>query len=283
MSKKEKFNLGTKDIKHLFSRYSILTLNSLDIVLMWVKGYRMDTTDQAFSLAYKSINTGKKEDLDEETDYKKKLADFDLSELDSSLDELSEEELIYLSNLIKDAMSNMAINGFLEKPILPKLKSISDSIDSQLSRLVEFNQSLTDDELKEFFNKYDLMELYAFGTLFEFVYNINLERIERAYYQVVVEKEENGDAKPKNYNIKSIINKVSLLSDKELNFLATFMEDAALYFQTMYEFADMYEITEDFSNDQYPSTEVYNMVDYINNEQKQRLFNPIQKRKGTIA
>ena len=48
MSKKIDFDIDPSKIEELFGKYSLRTLDSLDVVLMWVRKYRMDATNDAF-------------------------------------------------------------------------------------------------------------------------------------------------------------------------------------------------------------------------------------------
>ena len=283
MKKKVDLNLESNDIRNLFKRFSLRTLDSLDIILMWVKRHNMNTTDIAYREVYKATNVGHHVDKTEEQDYIDKINNFDLSEVDSSIENLSKDELVYLLDLIEDALSNMSVKNTLEVGIMPSLLITSTSIRAQIAEIDRYNSDLSDDELKSLFNKYDVVELCFFDTIFEYVYNIDIERVKYIKDKIYNTKKKTAISLPV-HNLLDLSKKNNLLTDRELNFLLKIVSGASFYLQTVQELADEFKISDDFPYDEYPIKEIYSLEESIALEQEERLFNqPKMKQRETIA
>ena len=84
MSKKMEFDIDPSEIKDLFEGYSLKTLDSLGIILMWVRKYHMADLNEVFKELYIGDITGKEDEFDND-EYIKKVNSFNLSEVDKSI------------------------------------------------------------------------------------------------------------------------------------------------------------------------------------------------------
>ena len=288
MSKKIDFDIDPSKIEELFGKYSLRTLDSLDVVLMWVRKYRMDATNDAFRnvyrSAYKVLSTGKREDVSEEEDYVKKINNFDLSEIDADIDDLDKKQLKFLSQVFEAALSNMEEHDTIELPIMPKIRSTAEGVNAKLADMDKYRDKLTNKEMKDFFRKYDITELSSFEIIFRYVYNIGeLGRIEHNRSEVLRTKQNQTPGDVSEYRLSNITRKNNMLTDQELNFLSRILSDAAAYFTIGEDISHIYDMVEDFEYDSYHADTINKMLQDTEKDQEERLSKPVEKTLGTIA
>ena len=141
---------------------------------------------------------------------------------------------------------------------------------------------LTEKELKDFFNKYNLIELNAMNMIFEYVNEYDINKIIEIASIVYKEKEkecyDNYEVPVKSYgfSLLNILDKNSKLNDKELNFLYQLVEDASFYLSSINDYQDGYkQAIEDFDIADYPiqiinrlETSLYNEINNRNQSNK---------------
>lgn len=121
---------------------------------------------------------------------------------------------------------------------------------------IEDNKKImSDEELEIFFNKYDIAELEMLFNIFEYVKEKDLLNTRKIAEKVYYEKMKNINdyyeiSRYSDFDIPKVLYKVGLLTDKELIFLKSLVEDADFYLSSVIEFP--YEnIIEDFKEDDY--------------------------------
>lgn len=118
---------------------------------------------------------------------------------------------------------------------------------------------LTEKELKDFFNKYNLIELNAMNIIFGYVHEYDINKITEVASIVYKEKEKECydnyevPVKPYGFSLLNILDKNSKLNDKELNFLYQLVKDASFYLSSINDYQNEYEqAIEDFDIADYP-------------------------------
>lgn len=284
MSKKIDFNIDPSEIKDLFEKYSSRTLDSLGIILMWVRNYRMDATNRAFKEVYTGDTSGKWEDKFNEKEYIDKINNFDLSEVDNSIGELGETQLKFLSNIMEDALSHVESHDTIEVPIIPTILITMFNINNKLADMDKERNILFPNEMKNFFGKYDIMELKSFDVIFKYVYNIGcLCDIMHIRDEVLKVKINTTPGDISEYNLSNLTKKNNMLNDQELNFLLALLSDAAFFFSVTSDLATIYEVTEDLEYDPYHANTICKMLEETAADREERLLTSTQKVIGTIA
>ena len=251
---------------------------------MWVRKYRMDTINEIFKLVYTGDTTGKWEDSFKENDYLDKVNSFDLSEIDNSIEDLSNEQLGFLFDIMDDAVNNFQSHDTIEAPIIPSILITEFNIKSKLDDADKYRDQLTNKEMKDFFRKYDINELNAFEVILRYVYNLkDAGRIEHNRSEVLRAKKNTNPSVTSPYNLSGLTRRNDDLTDQELNFLLRILSDAAFYFSIGEDLSRIYDMSEDFEYDYYHENAIRKMLEDTAADQEERLSTPVQKTIGTIA
>ena len=260
---KKNLNMNYEDIKRLFNKFNIHTLESIDVLLSCVSGYNLDETNSAYLNVYKNKYEKIKEEFNGINEYDDicKINDFNLSQIKNNIVILSEKELIYLKMLIDDALNNIADKDTLRSKIIPILKDCRYNINIQ--QLMNEQFCLNSQELEDFFNKYDIISLDSISIILDNVKEPYLENILEIMNKVYNEKKNNkyDDYNQKNKpSLLNILKKNKLLSEKELIFLYQLVSDASDFLSNIIENEYSYQQEmEDFTINDYPITEIFNI------------------------
>ena len=253
-------NMNKNEIIELFNKFNINTLESIDLLLSYVKEYNLDDTNIAYKNVYQEKyekNRNKFEGMNE-YDFVNKMINFDLSEVINNARSLSEEEIIYLQQIIDDSLKNIGNSTQLEGNVISKLIDCKNVITDQLVLSEEYEvDKLSDDELEKLFDKYSINELDVLGSVFKYAKDYNLSNAlkiaEKAYNKKYEECINNYEVPIENYRAIDITNKNYLLSAKELKYLHTLADNASFYLSEIrsdgYEYED---VIDDFDVNSYP-------------------------------
>ena len=139
-------------------------------------------------------------------------------------------ELIFLKNIIEDAIKNIKIKSNVTSIILPNMEECLNIINEKLRELDDLSDIISDKELEKFFRKLIIIELNALQEIFEYVQEYNIERIINIEKKVINEKklESKIYLKPVDFSILNILNKISNFNDTELSFLSNILDDAMI-------------------------------------------------------
>ena len=284
MGKKMEFDIDPSMIRDLFEEYSLTTLDSLGVILMWVRKYRMADTNEAFKEVYKGDTSGKWEDDFEDENYIRKVNNFDLSEVDKSINKLTDKQLKFLYDILEEAVSHMDPHDTIEMPIVPSILITMFNIKQKMMEEDKHRDRLTNKEMKDFFRKYDITELKSFEIIFRYVYeNEDIGRIMHNRDEVLHAKMNTNPDDISEYSLSKLTAKNGILTDQELNFLLSLLSSAAFFLSVTSDLATIYEVTEDMEYDYYHRNAIYKMLEDTAADQEERLIKPVEKTIGTIA
>lgn len=116
----EHLNLLDQEIIELFNKLNLETLDSLDIIMPFVKKYDTEYINIALKIvANKKYQQRVNEDYYEpRNEYQE--TEYDISEIVDNFDSFNDEEQYFLNFIIQDAICNMPDNNYLAnvKPLL---------------------------------------------------------------------------------------------------------------------------------------------------------------------
>ena len=282
----KKINMTYEELRIFFERYNVYTLDSIYIMLNIIGENDSKKKNKAFNTAYNKKYNEEKENFEgrNEYDYITMVGNFDLIEITNNINELSDKELGFITDIVKTTMYTLREDR-LEKSIEPALDEYLRAYDKEfIKRLKPAISNLTKKEIKEFFNKYNTVELEAFDTILEYTkdYNIrDIRRIKKEVYNTKYNELTNNyevSVKPINFKLSDISKKNKELNNTELDFLHLLVESASLYLDSIQEFDYVYkEVFEEFDSGDYPVLEMSELLDSIEEEKDNRKVKSYKK------
>jgi len=253
-------NMNKNEIVKLFNKYNLNTLESIDVLLSYVKEYNLDDTNVAYKRVYQEKYEESRNVFESmnEYDFINKLINFDLIEVMDNAGSLSEKEIIFLQKIIEDSLKNIVNRTELEGNVISKLVDCKNVITDQLVLSEEYEvDKLSDVEIEKLFNKYSINELDVLGSVFKYVKDYDLSNTlkiaEKIYNKKYEECVNNYEVSSENYRAIDITNKNYLLSAKELKYLHTLVDNASFYLLEIRSDAYEYEdVIDDFDVNSYP-------------------------------
>lgn len=253
-------NMNKNEIVKLFNKYNLNTLESIDVLLSYVKEYNLDDTNVAYKRVYQEKYEESRNVFESmnEYDFINKLINFDLIEVMDNAGSLSEKEIIFLQKIIEDSLKNIVNRTELEGNVISKLVDCKNVITDQLVLSEEYEvDKLSDVEIEKLFNKYSINELDVLGSVFKYVKDYDLSNTlkiaEKIYNKKYEECVNNYEVPIENYRAIDIANKNHLLSAKELKYLHTLVDNASFYLLEIRSDAYEYEdVIDDFDVNSYP-------------------------------
>ena len=252
------------ETKELFNKYNSQTLDSIEILLDYIN-------EPVLEKVIKELSKQKyKEDREEyngrkEFDNITRILSFDLSEVVEKFYKLNEEETTYLQTIANEVAKNINEQDEIEGTLKPKLKQFSHDCKKHIIELHEKAPGpISDEELEEFFEKYDVVQLLAFDKIFENVIDYNMSN-SKAIKKIVLEKKylemkRNFEAIPEYYDItvadiikrtKKLL-KEEQLTENEAYYLSDIAQASAMFLECVaenqeeneeyYNPEDMYEV-----------------------------------------
>lgn len=285
----KKINMTYEELKNFFERYNVYTLDSIHIMLNIIGENDSKRINKAFNTAYNKKYNEEKENFEgrNEYDYITMVLNFDLLEIINNITELNEKELGFITDIVKTTMYTLREDR-MEKSIEPALDEYLRAYDKEfIKRLKPTISNLTKEEIKEFFNKYNVVELEAFDTILEYTKDYNIRDIRRIKKEVYTTKynelTNNYEAgvKPSNFRLSNIGKKNKELNNTELDFLHLLVESASLYLDSIQEFDYAYkEVFKEFDSGDYPVLEMSELLDSIEKEKDTRKDNSKEYKKA---
>ena len=285
---KNKLNLNYDQIKNLLNKYELETLESFDVLLNCVEDYYdLEETNNAYINVYRKKyleNIEEFEGRNEYLSYGMQVNNFDITEMIDKIDELDDDELIYLNTMVNQALKCTKPDA-IEAKVLPKLLEFKNAQETKMQKKgLATIEGLDKDEIEKLFNKYNVVELEAFLSILEFVVDYDTTQIAKTINKVYKEKYKllqsnfQVGVKPTNFKLSDLGKVNELLSEDELEFIHTMIENAAGYLEVTREFEDeIKEIFEDFDSGDYPVLEISKFLDSIEQEQEERKNYPLRK------
>lgn len=269
--------LSFEEQKRLFERFSANTLESLDTLYYYI-------LDENLPLSLKIISQQKYEENAENYNGRQEITEdllfqwFDISEIIESLNDLSDEELTYISSPIIRAISKIDPTG-KNLAITPKLLEFEKVQQEVLTkRVTPISNGMLPKDVKNFFKKFSLVGLEHFDEILDYTHHERIDDIRRV-------KNEALGIKHKKYtnNSTTTISSVdhfkltnlkaafSSLTDRELDFFHELVEDATLFLDSVQEYESEYKaINEEFDSREFPYKQVSELLDEIEKEQGSR-------------
>lgn len=259
-----------KELKKLFNKYDIYTLDSLEILY--------SVSKQKLPLEFTIIQNKKfEENRDEfegmnEYTYDTRLENFSLDEVIENLPNLTTEELKYITKLITNAIGSINPNQ-KEISIIPKLTDYIKKYNKEiLERMSYVRDNISLSDLKSLFLKFHTYELHAFNDILEFANQDNMLDIKRIKNEtaglVFHRRKYNSIKRSKYFTIKDLIKKISELNNRQLEVLHTFVAEAAMNLNINVNLIELEE--EEFERENAIYQDVIEFLTAIEQEQESR-------------
>ncbi len=284
---KNRLNLNYDQIKTLLDKYELETLESFDVLLNCVEDYYdLNETNHAY------INVSRKkylENIEEfegrnEYTYRTQVDNFDITEIIDKIDELDDDELIYLNTMVNQALKCTKPDA-IEAKVLPKLLEFKNAQENKAEKNgLPTIDVLSNKDIEDLFNKYDVVELEVFSSILKFVVDYDtteiakvIEKVYKEKYELLQSNYEVG-VKPTGFKLSDLGKVNELLSEDELEFIHTMIENASMYLESIQSSEDeIKEIFEDFDSGDYPVLGISKFLDSIEQEQEERKNYPLRK------
>ena len=285
---KNKLNLNYNQIKNLLEKYELETLESFDVLLNCVEDYYdLEETNNAYINVYRKKyleNIEEFEGRNEYLSYGMQVNNFDITEMIDKIDELNEEELIYLNTMVNQALKCTKPDA-IEAKVLPKLLEFKNVQEAKTQKKgLPTIDGLDEKDIEKLFNKYNVVELEVFLSILEYVIDYDTTQIAKIINKVYKEKYEllqsnyEVGVKPTGFKLSDLGKVNELLSEDELEFIHTMIENASMYLESIQSSEDeIKEIFEEFDSGDYPVLEMSNFLDSIEQEQEERKNYPLRK------
>ena len=270
--------LNFEEQKKLFERFSVYTLESLEILY--------DVIEQDSPLSFRIVFKKKYEENRDnyegrnEYTYSTKIDNFDISEITNSINDLTDQELAYITNPIFKTIST--INPREEEiKIIPKLLEFQKAHEASITnRFTPIYKGMLPKDVKNFFLKFSLVGLEFFDDILDYCSDPRINDIKRVKNEALEIKHKrylNNNASTlstvRNFKLSQLQASFSSLTDIEIEFFHGLIDDAAMYLDCIQEYSDYYkEVIEDFNLNDYPINEVNKLLDLINKEINQRIL-----------
>ena len=280
MSKNNNNNnlLDLNEQKKLFDRYSINTLESLELIYEIIGEDTPIGFDIIFNKKYEE-NRDNYEGRNEYT-YGTRLHNFDMSEIMDSLDDLSDQEFAYLTNPLFKALSVIKEDQ-PEAVLIPKIFAYKMAQEKSLNnRFTPVYKGMLLKDIKSFFFKFSTAALENFDNILDYTNHERLNDIKR----VKDEAYDSNIRKYKNNPVTSLSNIscfkfpmfagcIERLTDLELDFFHDLVETASMYLDCIQDYSDYYkEEIEDFNLADYPVKEMRELLNTIEKEYDRRIL-----------
>ena len=266
--------LSLDEQKKLYERYSVDTLESLDTLYYYIIDEKPPIS---FNIVYQKKYDENADNYNgrEEVTESMLLDNFDISEITNSLKDLSDEELSVISKPIYKAISKTNPCDS-ESKLIQKLREFDKEFNKEIEkRFTPIYEGMLLKDVRDFFLKFGMIGLENFDTILNYCSHERKEEIRR----VKNEAEESKSKKyknsvsslstmPKDFRIVDFKAVFSTLTDLELEFLHSLVEEAATYLNCIQMYTDYYiDEIEDFDLSNYPIKEVNELLYAINIEQ----------------
>lgn len=267
----ESLNMKYEELVNFYDSYKFDTVSTLEVLLRYVKKYDTILDKSVCS----EISQKKYSILCEEGYFEGSNEypdDLDLSEIRKSINYLYDNELVYLKKILEEFIVN-APKG-LKEYMQDDINSIINKIDNKLRGIVE-DEELSKEELRQFFNKYNIIELQEMNTIFKYVNDYDIKDALAIRHEVCINKFEDCKklfelpVKPKGFTLLSLTKKNNLLTDKELNYLYQLVSNASFYLSTIREYT--YEFV-DIDEKEYPIDIVNKLESILYEENEKRKY-----------
>ena len=265
--------LSLDEQKKLYERFSVDTLESLDTLYYYIIE---EKTPISFNIVYQKKYDENADNYNgrQEVTESMLLDWFDISEINNSLKDLSDEELSVISRPIFKAISktNPCDN---KSELSQKLREFDKAFNEEIEkRFTPIYEGMLPKDVKSLFLKFSPAGLEYFDNILNYSKNPRIDEIIRVRNEAsdIKEKKYKNNVMAlktvKDFNITKFKSVFSLLTDLELNFLHDLVEEVSIYFDCIQTYTDYYtEEIENFDLSNYPIKEINEILYAINIEQ----------------
>ena len=271
--------------KELYDKFSVDTLESLDTIYYYIIDEKPPI---AFNIIYQqkyeenADNYNGREELTEST----LIDNIDISEITNNLKNLSDQELSVISRPIYKAISK-ADPSNPDLKLMKKLMEFNNEFNIEIEkRFTPIYEGMLPKDVKEFFLKFSLTGLEFFDNILDYTNHDRIDEIKRVRNEAIEAKHKRYTnnstttiSTVTNYNLTQFKSSFKSLTDLELEFLHSLVEDASLYLDSIQDYSDYYkEIIEDFDINDYPIELVNELLKLVETEQtvvRQKQYAPM--------
>lgn len=280
--------LDYEEQKKLFDRFSIYTLDSIG-VLYEIQGKETPNSfDRIFDKKYEES----RDDFEgmNEYPYCSVYENFNLEEIISNFNDLSDLELEYISKLVLETI-NIIKPDDKEFKIVPKLAEYEKSYaDELVKRMTPIANSMIPETIEKFFRKYSITELKAFNSILKYSSLEGIDTIKRIKSEVLNSKLKSYKNNPVStlteipeLEVTRIAVEDAYLDDREIEFFRTLIEDALIYLDCFTQFEDYYKtVVENFDINNYPVNEVRTLLNQVIKDQEYKALLKAPENKKTM-
>lgn len=227
-----------EELKKLFEKYDIFTLDSLSILLSYLDESELKEIGPVFRNVYKKKYKHIEEEFEgiNEYDDKNILLNFDIQNIIDNIILLNKKELDFISHLVSTSSSKIDKTNDENYQMIYYLKNYQHEI-AIFTEYTKYSVNTIDDsftkkELEKFFEKYDVIELAYMEQIIENArYEYNVYRLYKVYNKVLNSKSpydiytiDEYHEKQKTSRISDIKKKNHLLNKKELTLLKNLID-----------------------------------------------------------
>ena len=279
--------LNYDDQKQLYEKYSVDTLESLDTLYYYVLE---ENAPMALNYIYQkkyeenADNYNGREELTESI----LLDNFDISEITNSLKDLSDQELAVIAKPIYKAISKTGLTNpesNIEKQLIEYDKAHQNEIEK---RFTPIYKGMLLKDVKTFFLKFSLTGLEFFDNILDYTSHERIDEIRRVKNEALDIKHKrytnnitNTLSTVRNCNLTQFKSSFSALTDFELEFLHTLVEDATMHLNRIKDYPDYYkEEIENFDINNYPIELINKLLKLV--EEEQTINRPLEKASSNV-
>jgi len=232
-----KYNMKIEELKELFNKYSIDTLDSLGLLIGLVNTNHMENVLIAYKYVYDRKFLENNEDYEGMNEYDDicMLLNFNMTEVLYNLNKLNNKELEFIISIAEKALMVMECDTKKYSSMITELEVLLDRCRNGkaiLPSVETLDEEFTIKELEYFFRKYTYAELAYMNIIFDYTFGYEIDRIKKVYSKVLKEKDDELRANfesPNFYTTNSIYSLASenfKLKDKELEMFDKLLEAA---------------------------------------------------------
>lgn len=245
--------IKTSSFKKLLNRYDYETLDSISFMIENNSDYKNSKVWYLLKIImldkyvdnYKEYNKKGKD-----MSYYRRVKDFDISEVVSTLHLLSPKKQDFLFDIASESLERFSKNEDYYAPVINGINKLMDQyseIMTNRSNEYTVDDDFDIDELNTFFQKYSLSELEDLAYIFNYTNGLDTERMYKVYKKMVNEKyfeyaQNNGFPILNNsLDIQALAAKNTFLTDKELEMFGKLVEtsfmclDSIIHMNVAYE------------------------------------------------
>ncbi len=279
-----------EELKELFNKYSIDTLDSLGLLIGLVNTNHMENVLIAYKYVYarKFLENSECYEGMNEYDDICMLLNFNMTEVLYNLNKLNDKELEFIISIAEKALMVMESDTKKYSSMITELEVLLDRCRNGkaiLPSVETADEEFTIKELEYFFRKYTYAELAYMNIIFDYVFGYEMDRIKKVYSKILKEKDDelrDNFESPNFYTTNSIYSLASenfKLKDKELEMFDELLEAADMCLSNINDFDIEDDLGVEDIGEEDIGVHIYKLYNSIEEEIKDRKKMMIKSRK----